>query len=266
MFFPDKPQYGFFSTGSLTSYYTLRLMYNGWHLVDGVEVEGCRAYHVQNLSTDRAEALTKAHEICSKIGVQFDDSLYLDLNEINRINTKSEKEAVEVRKAMEASRIQTEREQHLAELVKTRMLNFGKYAGRSFDEITETNPDYIRYIANGSLDGKPEFVAGVMMSKIWIAENPLRESEALGNAGDVIVSEFKVTKKAWFRGSYGDSLLTVLMDGVGNIAKLYSTSKVVRELSEGDVVKLQATIKKNDWDGYRGVNDRISILAKPKAV
>lgn len=266
MFFPNKPQYGFFSTGDKTAYYTLRLMYDGWYFVEGQEIAGRRAYHVQNLSTDRNEALVKANNICSALNIPFDASLYLDLNEIKRINDEAEREAIASQRAEVAKREQTVREQHLAELVKTRMLNFGKYAGRSFDEVSETDPDYVRYIANASLDGKPEFTAGVMMAKVWVAENPLVVSSWIGKEGDIVESQFKVTKKAWFRGSYGDSLLTVLMDAVGNIAKVYSTAKAVRELSEGDVITMKATVKKNDWDGYRGVNDQVSILSKPKVV
>ena len=109
----------YISTGALNCFYTLRQTWTeptSYSPGDGLPAEigsVTRDYHVRNLSTDRAEAITKAREITGK-----DLSAEFDVVPIGE------------RRAIDWSVLQS-----------------GKYAGRSIHEVAETDRGYLIWLS-----------------------------------------------------------------------------------------------------------------------
>jgi hypothetical protein len=254
--------YGFISTGSGSSMYTLRVMSTCF------DSEG-RPFDIAeyfcNLSTDWEKAVKKARAKCAISGIPLiaKDSFYL--NEIIRLGygerAAAEAEAAEIA-AKEKAEAEAAEAAEIAKLIAANLFIGGKYAGLS---PADEDLDYVRYMASLHEDSKLVTKANInaKIAKNWLLENEVPESAWLPyNVGSSVELELVLKKVITVDGLYGISYLYITEANGKDKITFFTTAKGFKELEYGDRFKIKGIIKGFDERN----NIKGTTLAKPKLI
>lgn len=265
-----KPEYTVISTGDKTAFYTLRVV----GTAIGINANGRYAfnhsYFIRNLSTDREKALETGTYYSEQLGYPFKPNADFDLNDIKRRRSEdlvAEREALEryERERTEAAVADYDRD------VTAGVLLMGKYADRTIEEVAETDPDYLYWLAREAVEYSEsetvfynKFNASALIAKKWADANPRPISNWIGEVDEKITFTAKLTKIVDINSFYASTLFRFVTDQ-GNIVVMYSTAKKMYELNKGDVVTIQATVKSHDNSMYEDVdNSKVTLVKRPK--
>lgn len=259
-----KPTSMFLSTGEKTAMYTAR--YAGTYIgvdSDGLPYSFNGSSFITNLSTDRQTAIDKIAEMAAQSGVPYDTTAEFDLNEIRRI---SKEEAIERQRQIREHEEAVEREH--AENIQKGIFVIGKFTGLTATEIAEIDEDYLRWMASHTPSNTP-FGVCVALATEWAKNNPEPTSQFVGAGyGDKVQLTLKLKAVTYFESQFGtQQTLFRFLDEKGNIILCYSSAKAMRELDRGDVVTIQATVKKHEISMYeKPDNNLVTVISRPKVV
>lgn len=257
-----KPTSMFLSTGEKTAMYTAR--YAGTYIgvgSDGLPYSFFGSSFITNLSTDRQTAIDKIAELADQSGVPYDTTADFDLNEIRRI---SKEEAIERQRQIREHEEAMEREH--AENIQKGIFVIGKFTGLTAVEIAEIDEDYLRWMAAHAPSNTP-FGVCVALATEWAKNNPEPTSRFVGIAGDKVKLTLKLKAVTYFESQFGTQTLFRFLDEKGNIILCYSSAKAMRDLDRGDVVTIQATVKKHEISMYeKPDNNQVTVISRPKVV
>ena len=257
----------YIATGDLGGFYTLRVYAINYYENGSVEH---RDSFIQNLSTDAKKADQMLKEFAQIHGCDVGASSDFALNEHNKWSVLNE---IAIKGIKEKQ-----------------VLNFGKYSGRSFDEIIEKDLGYMQWLASEII---PNLKVKQSTFKLTVAAvqqlceegvlsipekvaKPVVEkkpSEFVGTVGEKIEVTGTVLLRKLVDGQFGGSLMIIMEDADGNIFKTFTTAKWVWEqipngwtsnpaFIKGDKIKLVGTVAKHDI--YN--EEKSTILKRPKLI
>lgn len=259
----------FLGTGDLNGFYTLRRVF--WHPhYDALGVfthYECHDSYIQNLSTNPEEAERKAAEYAKRHGVENFASADFELDEWSKW------------RAVNETMIQAK--------MREQIIDFGKsHAGRSYSDVLETHPDYIRWMNGCGIENDSEdeikgsrfsrYKAGTVAIKRLVdrgdlvipekapeSATPEKEpSEFVGTVGERMELDAIIVFKKWIDNAYGGTCLIILEVNDRDILKAFTTSDGLVFSAKGDRVRIKATI-----DGHNVYQERNETAVKrPKLV
>jgi hypothetical protein len=259
----------YIGTGELTGFYTLRkVVYstdpnNGWMFSDN---------YIKNLSTDPKKADELAAQYAARTGCLLTGYADFDL----RAHTNNE---------LLNNRV-------IAFIKEHQIINFGKYRGRTFSEIIESDPQYMQWLKSEEVNiriKQPAFklttVAiqqlceeGVLSIPEKVAKPAVEKktSEFVGTVGEKIEIELKIVFRKYVSSQFGGSTMLIMVDENGNVVKTFTNASWLDEevkddtgsyfrqnVIKGDKIKLVGTVSKHD-DSYN--NEKSTILKRPKLI
>lgn len=254
--FNNTPLYLFISTGDKCGFYTLREMVrvvtrDGSYLTDRF---------IKTLSTDSAKADTLASEFSEYLGLPLNGNASFDLEEIKRRKSEEVERERQERERQERE-VMAKREEEFQRIVGEACFVNGKYCGQTATEVAEKDIGYIQWLADQWSENlcRSKMTANVFIAHEWILENPIADSEFVGEEGQQITLELKFEKSYWADGRF-PTLRHVCYSGT-NVVMFCSTAKGFKELNPGDRFTVNALVEKHytKWDGKR-----MTILKKPK--
>jgi len=241
--------YYYISTGDKTKMYTLRHAYTEQrHTREGV-MDIRRDEYCCNLSIDWGKAMAKAQ---ARVGGGTLRSEEFNLEEIRRRNAE-EVEAARIQKqecedAQRASRV----EAHLAE-VQHCIFPFGKYTGKTFDDVYEYDRSYIQYMGSIKIeeaDPVPELLKKVLQARYPELFVPLPEAngEYYGEVGSRETFNAMITARFGFETQFGWTTVLKMVKDSGELLVYMGSGNV--DGDKGDAVQFTATIKEHAlYDG-----------------
>jgi hypothetical protein len=253
----DKSSSCFISTGSLSSFYTLRVFRLDY---DGRGRAYNREVFVKNLSTDKVKALEEAQTYAEENDLILMNNPDFDLNEIKRMKQEDSQRRIKEKREKE-EREKAEKNEAFEKTIKSLIFINGKYSGSRLEEVFKKDPGYVYYL-NGlwrsNLSNCYENI-NVHIAHRWITENDMK-SEFIGTNGKL--EEFELTYNSQFE-LYG-RFLTIKHNCSlgGNLVMFNSSAKGFMELKSGDIFKVKGTV--SHYNHSNG--NKITILNKPKIV
>lgn len=259
----------FLGTGDLNGFYTLRRVF--WHPhYDALGVfthYECHDSYIQNLSTDPDEAERKAAEYAKRHGVENFAYADFELDEWSKW------------RAVNETMIQAK--------MREQIIDFGKsHAGRSYSDVLETHPDYMRWMSESGVENDTEeeikgtrfsrYKAGtvaikrlVELGEIVIPEKDpepeIAEKEAsrhFGTIGERVELDAVILFKKWIDNAFGGSSLVIMEVNGRDILKTFTTSDGLVYSAKGDRIRIKATI-----DAHSVYQDKKETMIKrPKLV
>ena len=258
----------YIGTGELTGFYTLRkVIYStdpngGWLFSDN---------YVKNLSTDPKKADELAAQYAARTGCLLTGYADFDL----RAHKNNE---------LLNNRV-------IAFIKEHQIINFGKYRGRTFSEIVESDPQYMQWLKSEEVNiriKQPTFkltmVAvqqlceeGVLSIPEKVAKPVVEKntSEFVGTVGEKIEIELKIVFRKYVSTQFGGSTMLIMVDENGNVVKTFTNASWLDEevkdetgtyfrqnVIKGDKIKLVGTVAKHDI--YN--EEKSTILKRPKLI
>ena len=157
-------------------------------------------------------------------------------------------------------------------------INFGKYQGKSFIEITEENYSYIQWLSSNSKDLALSLAAYKIVeekSKIK-EEEKIMEAEKLeyiGKVGDKIQIQVTLENIFFYNSMYGMVTIYKFLDEDENILIWKTTSNLERivtvdgekeceNIQKGEMIQIKATIKEHsEYNGSKQtLVNRVKVL------
>lgn len=253
----DNSSYCFISTGSLSSFYTLRVSSLDY---DGRGKAYKREYFVKNLSTDKEKALEEAQSYAEKNDLTLMNNPDFDLNEIKRMKQEDIKRSIKEKQEKEEKE-RIEKQEAFEKTIRSLIFINGKYSSLTVEDVFKKDPGYVYYL-NGlwhdNLSNRYENI-NVHIVHRWIAENDVK-SEFIGTNGKL--EEFELTYNSQFQ-IYGRFVTIKHNCSLGpNLVMFNSSAKGFLELKSGDTFKVKGTV--SHYTHSNG--NKITILNKPKIV
>lgn len=259
----------YIGTGELTGFYTLRkVIYStdpngGWLFSDN---------YVKNLSTDPKKADELAAQYAARTGCLLTGYADFDL----RAHKNNE---------LLNNRV-------IAFIKEHQIINFGKYRGRTFSEIVESDPQYMQWLKSEEVNiriKQPTFKLTMVAVQQLCEEGALsipekvakpvvekKTSEFVGTVGEKIEIELKIVFRKYVSSQFGGSTMLIMVDENGNVVKTFTNASWLDEevkdetgtyfrqnVIKGDKIKLVGTVSKHD-DSYN--NEKSTILKRPKLI
>lgn len=271
------------------SYGEKKCMYTLWVIVDRIYTVGKMqrkerfSRYVKNLSTDKEAAIDKAVEYASEHGIEFVSTTNADalLNKIERRSAEEieEARAQAQREAEEAQeRALEERKRKVEELVvifeeqfDSDKFTFGKYRGKTFEEVMGFDSQYIKFILDNNPDCPfeyPRTLSEMCINSLYAyvqengyPKNYLDDSEYVGNPRERIEIKVKVIDKQAIPGYYGDTVLYKFVDDENNLLVTFYSGSTWK-LNIGDESFIVGTVDKHQV--YDNVKQTILKRVKVK--
>lgn len=258
----------YIGTGELTGFYTLRkVVYstdpnNGWLFSDN---------YVKNLSTDPKKADELAAQYAARTGCLLTGYADFDL----RAHKNNE---------LLNNRV-------IAFIKEHQIINFGKYRGRTFSEIVESDPQYMQWLKSEEVNiriKQPTFKLTMVAIQQLCDEGVLsipekvakpvvekKTSEFVGTVGEKIEIELKIVFRKYVSSRFGGSTMLVMVDENDNVVKTFTnaswldeevkddTGSYIRQnVIKGDKIKISGLVGKHET--YN--EEKSTILKRPKLI
>lgn len=253
----SEPKYTFISTGDKTAMYTLRVMCLDTVVMFGESHKVLNHYYIQNLSTDKETAEAKAVEMSEAMGLPFKGNADFDLKEIRRTR---DAEAKEKREAIEAARVQREKEwaEEREQLESDGVMLIGKYAGQTAAEIAKVDPGYLFWLADQIESGWKMGICAKIAAK-YIAETGLEKPGFVGEVGENLTITLTLNRSGWTSGRF-PTIRFVCSDDMGRQIVFFSTAEKFKALRNGDQFTITGLVKEHsEW-----CDQKQTIINRPK--
>lgn len=256
--------YTFVSTGDKTAMYTLRVMC----FVKHSEGHYMKDYYIRNLSTDKEKANVAARFFSEQMGLPLKSDAHFDLNEIKRRKSEEIEQARLHQERIEQERIEKQRIENL-EKIEENVFLIGKYTGETPHEVAAAGDvQYIQWLANQAQDVNDnyfdKFNISAIIAKKWVEENPLPESEFVGEVGVKSTFKVRINYVRCVQSFRSVTYLFHMSDENGNVLKTFSTAKSMMDAPENEWITIQATVKQHDNCPYE--NKKVTMLKRPKVI
>lgn len=269
----------FIDIGKTYAFFTLRETYlhivygkdpvTGAGYVKGSEV---RSFHHLNLSQDPQEAFDKAESYAKQMGLTLSNKgpkeLKVDLRDIKRSNAE-QMHAKKVAAAWAASShvdVYSDRWMFcnlIENPLRDRKFDFGKHAGKTFEEINKIDREYLEFMATPDTRASQRGLDTPLkelrrqLLQTWLDNHESQaietNNEFVGNEGDKIEACIFIKESRPIETDYGTTCLVKAINEAGNRFTIwYSGSKLDFEKLNGKWLDIKATIKGHDE--FRGEN------------
>ena len=261
----------YIGTGELTGFYTLR------RLTYSIGPDRGFVYHddyVKNLSTDPKKADDLAAQYAAKNGCLLTGYADFELRAHKNNELLNE-------------RVITFIKEH-------QVFNFGKYRGRTFSDILESDPQYMHWLKSEEVNTKTKQntfkLTCVAIQELCnegalvipepvvepVVEEVKKPSEYIGTVGEKIELELTVVFRKHVDSAFGGTNMLIMVDDNDNVVKTFTNASWLYEEIEddtgfytrhkvikGDRIKIKGTIKKHD-NSYK--DEKATILSRPKLI
>lgn len=248
----------FISYGEQCKMYTLHEIYHIEKVINGIKVKTSESRYVKNLANDRERAIQKAIEYAASRNIEFvsTDGARKELFEIKRQRTEDilrSKEEAEKRRLEEEERYINEMLVVFEDQFQSNSFTFGKYTGKTFQEVLEKDAGYVKYIIENSQlpHEHPRNLNDICANSLYsyvdkngYPERPEDNSEFIGAKGDRIKVNVKVIKKMSFDSMYGIKTMYHFMDENNNVFVTFYSGNTWK-LDVGDTATIKGTIDKH---------------------
>ena len=261
----------YIGTGELTGFYTLRRVTYSTNPNGGFFY---RDDYVKNLSTDADKADDLAKQYAARTGCLLTGYADFDL----RAHTNNE---------LLNKRV-------IAFIKERQIFSFGKYRGRTFSDILESDPQYMYWLKSEEVNTKVKQYTfkltcvaiqelcseGALVIPEPVVEPVVEEvkkpSEYIGTVGEKIELELTVVFRKHVDSAFGGTNMLIMVDDNDNVVKTFTNASWLYEEIEdetgfytrhkvikGDRIKIKGTIKKHD-NSYK--DEKATILSRPKLI